>query len=152
MAKTKKSIDPNLTLEQLSRAYLDHIEKDGKSVGTCFSYLMELKVATSELGAGTLVSALTAEAIDKFNKSRRVTRLKSGKPKSQLSIDKTRRVLRLALAFGEQHGLIERSPISAKVEREEPPAKKPRKPRVVVEEPAPVEAQPTDATVEQTAA
>jgi hypothetical protein len=61
-----------------------------------------------------------------------------------LSIDKTRRVLRLALAFGEQHGLIEKSPIAAKVERVEPepptPPKRTRKARVVVEEHAPVEA------------
>lgn len=145
MAKKKTiNADPNLTLEQLSRAYLDHIEKDGKSVGTCFSYLMELKTAMGELGAETLVASLTAEDIDRFNKCKRVTKLaKSGKPKSQLSIDKTRRVLRLALAWAAQSGLIASSPIPAKGEATSAeveaaaPAKKPRKARVVADEPAP---------------
>ena len=148
MSKKTSKTNPNLTLEQLSRAYLDAIEKDGKSVGTCFSYLMELKVATSELGAETLVSTLTAQQIEKFNNSKRVTKLKSGKPKSQLSIDKTRRVLRLALAWAEQSGLIEKSPIPAKAnatgEAPTAPAKTKRKARVVVEERAPVVEAPSE--------
>ena len=138
----KKTIaaDPNLTLAQLSQAYLDFIEKDGKSVGTCFSYCMELKLAHSELGAETLVSAITADDITKFNNCKRVTKLKSGKPKSQLSIDKTRRVLRLALAHAEQSGLIEKSPIPAKVTEDTPaPEKKRRGAKVIEAAPAPVE-------------
>ena len=146
--KIKKQLDPNLTLAQLSQAYLDFIEKDGKSVGTCFSYCMELKTAMSELGAETLVATLTADDIKKFNNSKRVTKLKSGKPKSQLSVDKTRRVLRLALAHAEQSGLIAASPIPAKASAtsDAPPApeKKRRGAKVVeaapaLEEPAPVE-------------
>jgi hypothetical protein len=145
MAKKKTttaSIDPSLTLVQLASKYVEHMEQDGKSLGTCFSYSMELKAAQNELGAETPIASLTAEAIEKFNKSKRVTRLKSGKPKSQLSIDKTRRVLRLALAWAAQSGLIAASPIPAKNEPEKSdapaPAKKTRKTRGVVEERAPV--------------
>ena len=58
------------------------------------------------LGAGTLMNSLSADAIAQFNASERVTTVKSGKPKSQLSIDKTRRVLRQALAWAHEAGLV----------------------------------------------
>jgi hypothetical protein len=135
---TTVSIDPSLTLVQLASKYVEHMEQEGKSAGTIFSYGMELKVAEGELGAETQIASLTAEDIARFNKCKRVTKLKSGKPKSQLSIDKTRRVLRLALAWAAQIGLIAASPIPAKNKPEKSdapaPAKKTRKTRVVVEE------------------
>jgi len=105
--------EPTLTLEQLGVRYLEHMEREGKSAGTVFSYGMELKLAQAELGAQTLVADLTAEKIAAFNASPRVTCLKSGKPKAQPSIDKTRRVLRLALAWAAQAGLIALSPVPA---------------------------------------
>lgn len=157
MKKKTQAIDPTLTLAGLARAYLDFIEKDGKSVSTCFAYCQELKIAASELGGETLVASLTAADIARFNNCKRVTKLKSGRPKSQLSIDKTRRVLRLALAYGEQFGLIAKSPIAAKADAETDatpaptPAKKARKSRVVVEEREPVEAPPEAAPVETAA-
>ncbi|MCC7014860.1 MAG: hypothetical protein IT454_20020 [Planctomycetes bacterium] len=100
------TIDPNLTLADLTRRYAEKMEAEGKSAGTCFSYLMELKLAQSELGAETLVSTLTPESIAAFNASKRVVKLKNGRAKSQLSVDKTRRVLRLALTWAHQSGLI----------------------------------------------
>lgn len=105
-SKTASNVEPNLTLADLTRRYAEQMEKQGKSPGTCFSYLMELRLAQSELGEETLVSALTPERIAEFNTSKRVVKLKSGKPKSQLSIDKTRRVLRLALAWAHAEGLV----------------------------------------------
>jgi hypothetical protein len=129
--KTKKDVDPNLTLAQLSERYLDHMEREGKSLGTCFSYGMELKAAQAELGAETLVAAISAEDVERFNKSKRVTKLNSGKPKAQPSIDKTRRVLRLAITWAVQVGLVAASPYSSKDEApaDEPTPPKPKKAR-----------------------
>ena len=110
--KTPTTFEP-ITLEALSKKYLDHLESQGKSAGTVFSYGMELKTAQAALGAETMVSDLTREQVAAFNESDRVTKLKSGKAKAEPSILKTRRVLRLALTWAEQAGLIERSPVDA---------------------------------------
>jgi hypothetical protein len=88
--------------------------EQGKSEGTRFSYGMELKLAQAELGSDALVSYLTPESIALFNEAPRVTTLKSGRPKSQLSIDKTRRVLRLALTWAHQEGLIDHAVVDPK--------------------------------------
>jgi hypothetical protein len=118
MAKKKTnasaSIDPTITLAKLSEMYLEHMEQDGKSVGTCFSYTMELKSAIAEIGGDTLVSELTPHLIERFNACDRVMLLKSGKPKAQPSIDKTRRVIRLALTWAAQIGLIASAPYPTK--------------------------------------
>jgi hypothetical protein len=105
---------PALTLADLAARYLTHMAEQGKSEGTRFSYGMELKLAQAELGSDALVSYLTPESIALFNEAPRVTTLKSGRPKSQLSIDKTRRVLRLALTWAHQEGLIDHAVVDPK--------------------------------------
>lgn len=105
MPKKSKTAE-SITLAELATRYIAKLEQDGKSAGTTFSYLMELKLAQAELGVETLLSALSPAAIAAFNASERVTMLKSGRSKSPLSIDKTRRVLRQALAWAHENGLI----------------------------------------------
>lgn len=111
---TNSTINPDLTLSSLCEAYLASLLERGQSEGTIFSYRMELKTAQAELGADTKVADLTAERIAEFNVCERVMRLKSGKPKAEPSFLKTRRTLRLCLAFGEQSGLITKSPVDAR--------------------------------------
>jgi hypothetical protein len=108
------SINPDLTLSSLCEAYLASLGERGQSEGTIFSYRMELKTAQAELGADTRVADLTFDAIAAFNTSKRVMRLKSGKHKAEPSFLKTRRTLRLCLAFAEQSGLIAKSPVDAR--------------------------------------
>jgi hypothetical protein len=95
-----------LTLADLSERYLAHMEEEGETPGTCASYATELKVARDELGAETLVADLTPKRIQVFNESARVTLLRSGRPKAKPSADKTRRVIRLALAWATEAGLL----------------------------------------------
>jgi len=95
------------------RARLARLPARGQSEGTIFSYRMELNPAKAVLGAETLVADLTYDAIAAFNTSDRVMKLKSGKPKAPPSFLKTRRTLRLCLAFAEQGGLIGCSPVPA---------------------------------------
>jgi hypothetical protein len=105
---------PDLTLAALCESYLASLAERGQSEGTIFSYRMELKTAQAELGADTRVADLTFDAIAAFNTSKRVMKLKSGKPKAEPSFLKTRRTLRLCLAFAEQSGLIAKSPVDAR--------------------------------------
>lgn len=100
----------SITLAELTTRYTAHMEDAGKSRGTVFSYESELRLAQRELGADLSIGAISREDIERFNACPRVTILKSGRPKSQLSIDKTRRVLRLALGWAAQTGLIATSP------------------------------------------
>src|SRR5687768_1622526 len=116
----KKKTTTSLTLANLSERYLAHMEDEGKSPGTCASYAMELKVVRDELGAETLVADLTPQRLAAFNESPRVTMLRSGRPKAKPSIDKTRRVIRLALAWATEAELVGTPTTPRKRKRAEP--------------------------------
>ena len=105
---------PGPTLHDACLRYLKHMDRTGKSAGTIASYTMELRLAQEELGEDTPLAELTPENVGTFFACKRVTKLKSGRAKSQLSIDKTCRVLRLALVHAADKGLIERAPLPEK--------------------------------------
>jgi len=109
--KKEAAVSGVTTLADLAAAYAVHMENDGKSAGTIASYSMELRVAQDEIGEGTPLADLTPERVGEFYACKRVTKLRSGKNKSQLSIDKTRRVLRLALVWAAERGIIAKAPI-----------------------------------------
>src|SRR5947207_9479395 len=54
---------------------------------------------------------LTSERVLLFFTSDRVMKTRSGRPKSPLSIDKTRRVVRQALAWAEAAGMVAKAPV-----------------------------------------
>jgi hypothetical protein len=113
-AKAKKKAKlptGNATLADIAAGYLAHMEEVGKSDGTISSYRMELKTAMAEVGEETPVAAITVERVQEYFDCKRVTKLRSGKAKSQLSVDKTRRVLRLALVWAAERGIIATAPI-----------------------------------------
>jgi hypothetical protein len=99
------------TLADIAAGYLAHMEEAGKSEGTTSSYRMELKTAMDELGETTPVADITVQRVQEYFDSRRVTKLRSGKNKAKPSVDKTRRVLRLALCWAAERGIIEKAPI-----------------------------------------
>jgi hypothetical protein len=100
-----------MTLADLCERYIKHLEDDGKSPGTCSSYTAELKLAVKHLGGETQIAAITTEQVAEFFGSKPVVKLRSGKAKSQLSIDKTRRVLRLALVWATEKKWLASAPI-----------------------------------------
>ena len=109
--KKAKVPSGNATLADIAAGYLAHMEEKGNSAGTIASYGMELKTAMADLGEEIRVADLTLERVGEYFASKRVTKLRSGKNKSQLSIDKTRRVLRLALVWALERGIIEFAPL-----------------------------------------
>jgi hypothetical protein len=118
-AKPKASRKPKgeITLADLAERYIKHLGDEGKSPGTCSSYAAELKLAIKHLGGDTQIASLTPAQVGEFFESKPVTKLRSGKKKSQLSIDKTRRVLRLALVWAAQKRWIESAPIPQAAEQ-----------------------------------
>lgn len=108
MAKTKKNESPSnsILFSELAARYLAHLEENGTSASTRACYANELRLVEKSFGEGVPLAALSRDNIALFNVSREVTTLRSGKPKSQLSIDKTRRVLRMALTWAHESGIV----------------------------------------------
>jgi hypothetical protein len=138
--KKKHEAVASITLAELSERYLQHLESEGRSRGTVFSYSMELNVAQRELNADLSIGAISRSDIENYNACDRVMKLKNGKPKAAPSYLKTQRVLRLALAWAAQTGLIATSPAEP-IETDAKPTKRAAK---KTDEPAsePVEKKP----------
>jgi hypothetical protein len=99
------------TLSELAQHYLDNLADLGKSQGTCFSYRGELALAIEWLGAETKLADLGASQVEGFFECPSVTRTRTGRLKSPLSIAKTQRVLRQALVFAVEKGWIKVAPL-----------------------------------------
>jgi hypothetical protein len=99
------------TLEQACAGYLANLEAIGKSQGTLFSYKLELVVAMDELGAKTPLAEITSDRVIAFFGSDRVMRTRTGVEKAPPTYLKTRRVLRQALVWAAEAGLIEKAPL-----------------------------------------
>ena len=99
------------TLADLCEQYVEHLEDEGKSPGTVFSYTAELRLACKLLGRDTKLAAITPEQMQAFYDSDAVTKLRSGRAKAPASIAKSRRVIRLALCYAAMAGWIERIPL-----------------------------------------
>lgn len=99
------------SLQDLGIVYVGHLKAAGKSDKTIASYRFDFMHAIEELGAATKLDAITPERVLEYFTCERVMKLRSGKPKSQLSIDKTRRVLRQALEWAVEAKLIEKAPL-----------------------------------------
>ncbi len=121
-AKTKKSkggkakmdavsTTGGITLYDVSERYLAWLDADGAGDGTIASYGMELKLAQRELGETTLISDLTPEKIQAYFNSDAVTKTRTGAVKAKPTVDKTRRVIRLALVWAAAEKLIDFAPI-----------------------------------------
>jgi hypothetical protein len=110
-AKKAKPTDATLTLEDLAAKYLQHLEDAGKSNGTLFSYKLELITALDELGKDTKLADLTPERVLEYFISDRVTKTRGGVQKAKPTVDKCRRVLRMALQWAEDSGLTAHAPL-----------------------------------------
>lgn len=113
MAKKSVVVEAGKTVGELAVAYQAAMETEGKSFGTVASYSIELRSAQDELGAETKLRDLTPDRVAAYFNCPRVMRLKSGEPKSVLSVAKTRRVLRLALVHALAMGWIDQLPLPA---------------------------------------
>jgi hypothetical protein len=111
--KPKKTKKPKgeITLEELATRYLAHLDEVGKSQGTAFSYRLELTTALDELGRETKLADLTPARVLEFFTSDRVMKTRTGVAKARPTFLKTQRVLRLALVWAAESGLVEKAPV-----------------------------------------
>lgn len=99
------------TLAHVADGFLADLEKRGKAAMTIASYRADLGIALRHFGAETKAAAITPKQVEAFNTSAAVTKTRAGKAKAKPGVEKTRRVLRLALVWGAGVGLIENAPI-----------------------------------------
>ncbi len=111
-APPRKKTGTSPTHADVTDGYLAHLIKVGKSAGTVASYRADLRIAMRELGENTKVSALTERKVQAYFDSDAVTLNRAGKPKSPITVAKIRRVLRLAVVWAAEQGLIAKAPIS----------------------------------------
>jgi hypothetical protein len=111
--KPKKSKKPkaDITLDDLAAKYLQHLEDAGKSNGTLFSYKLELVTALDEIGKDTKLADLTPARVLEYFTCDRVMKTRTGVQKARPTFLKTQRVLRLALVWAADSGLIEKAPV-----------------------------------------
>lgn len=102
-----------VTLDELSERFLQHLEEIGKSRATLFSYSIDTQLLCRKLGGETDVGEITEEQVREYFDSDAVTRTKSGKEKSKLTVDKSRRVARQLLEFALAENIIPVSPVPA---------------------------------------
>jgi hypothetical protein len=123
MAKTKKPpFIPRIPLGDLGDRYIHHLEIAGVAVDTVRAYAIELDTAYRELGVETPIADLAPADIERFNECKRVTRLSSGRRRGKRAVEKTRRVLKLALDFAVHMGLLRTSPAKDAPAQEHAPA------------------------------
>lgn len=87
------------TIADLKAAFLAHLEAEGHTPLTRSSYARDLDIAVAYFGPTRKVATITAEEIEAFNRCDLVLNKPKGSAKAMPTILKTRRVLRLALAW-----------------------------------------------------
>ncbi len=102
------------TLSQLCDSYISALPEMGKSASTAKSYAGDLALAKKHLGEDTELAKITPKDIGIFFASDAVNLTRKGAPKNRITTDKIKRVLRLAFAWAEEEGFIEKSPVAAK--------------------------------------
>lgn len=103
-----------ITMLELGARFAGHLEASGKSGVTREVYAKDLQLAIAFLGESTPIAELDAARIEAFEQSQSVTTTSMGRPKAKPTVDRTRRVLRLALVHAASQGWIAAAPYAAK--------------------------------------
>ena len=103
----------SITLKTAVEKYMAHLEAEGKTERTRYTYLKDLELALQFFGEEKELSKLIPTQVAKFFTSDLVTTVpKSGRDKSQITITKTKRVFRQMLVFCREQGWIEKLPLT----------------------------------------
>jgi len=116
------------TLKEAVQKYMEHLEAEGKTERTRYTYSKDLDLALEFFGEDKKLAKLIPAQVAGFFKSDLVTTVpKSGREKSQITITKTKRVFRQMLVFCREQKWIEKLPLTkdeaAKVKEKADPKK-----------------------------
>ena len=118
------------TLHEAARGYLEHLASQGKKERTLYTYGKDLEQIEAFFGVDRKLTGILAPHVGKFFRSDALLKLPSGKERSQPTVEKTKRVLRMFLVWAHETGRIDNLPLpkgtamgrSAKKEGRRPPA------------------------------
>ena len=122
-----------ITLKTAVEKYMAHLEAEGKTERTRYTYGKDLDLALQHFGEEKNLAKLIPAQVAGFFKSDLVTKVpKSGREKSPITITKTLRVFRQMLVFCRDQGWIEKLPLTkdeaAKVKDKAEPEQPPEQP------------------------
>ncbi len=118
------------TLHEAARGYLEHLKGEGKKERTLYTYGKDFEQIEAFFGASRKLAGILAPHVGKFFRSDALLKLPSGKERSRLTVEKTKRVLRMFLVWSHETCRIDKLPLpkgtamgrSAKKEGRRPPA------------------------------
>lgn len=102
----KRTPKTERTIARLQAAWCDALFRAGKTESTVHGYRAEVQKAVEHFGEAALVADLTPAAVAGFNDSERVTKTRTGRTAAKPGVDKTRRALRMALAWAAAAGWV----------------------------------------------
>ena len=91
----------------LARGYLKHLTRQGKKERTLYTYGKDLEQNEAFFGASRKLTGILAPHVGKFFRSDALLKLPSGKERSQPTVEKTKRVLRMFLIWAQETGQID---------------------------------------------
>ena len=99
------------TLHQAAQAYLEHLRGQGKKERTLYTYGKDFEQIEAFFGSERKLSAILTPHVGKFFKSDALLKLPNGRERSQPTVEKTKRVLRMFLAWAKETGRIAKMPL-----------------------------------------
>jgi len=99
------------TLHQATQAYMEHLRSQGKKERTLYTYGKDFEQIEGFFGSERKLSAILTPHVGKFFKSDFLLKLPSGRERSQPTVEKTKRVLRMFLIWARETGRIDKLPL-----------------------------------------
>ena len=99
------------TLHQATRSYLEYLASQGKKERTLYTYGRDLERIEAFFGADRKLTGILAPHVGKFFRSDALLKLPSGKERSRLTVEKTKRALRMFLVWAHETGRIDKFPL-----------------------------------------
>lgn len=102
---------PEKTLGEGLREYLEHLRSQGKSERTLYTYAKDAEQIEAYFRSEKKLAAILTMHVAGFLKSDTLLKLPGGKERSEPTVRKTVRVLRVFLFWAKEQGYIDRLPI-----------------------------------------
>ena len=96
---------------EAARDYLEHLANQGKKERTLYTYGKDLEQIEAFFGTGRKLTGILAPHVGKFFRSDALLKLPSGKERSQPTVEKTKRVLRMFLVWAHETDRIDKLPL-----------------------------------------
>ena len=100
------------TLHEAAAAYMKHLESEGKSSRTLYTYAKDFEQIEAFFGPDRKLKSILPGHVGKFFKSDELLKVeKTGRPRAKATIEKTKRVFRMFLVWAVETKRIPKLPL-----------------------------------------